>query len=79
LPGARGSGIATEASRAAIHHAYTAFGWREVQTYMNDTNDAARALVQRLQGVKIGRQQFPDGLERDLYRIPPPTAVELLT
>jgi RimJ/RimL family protein N-acetyltransferase len=71
LPSARGAGLAQEASRAAVAHAYGAFGWSDVQTYMNDSNTSARALVLRLGGVGIGRQAFPDGLERELYRIPP--------
>lgn len=70
LPEARGQGLAKEASVAAIGHAYRAFGWPEVQTYMNDENAAARALVLALGGVKVARQTFPDGLERDLYRLP---------
>jgi [ribosomal protein S5]-alanine N-acetyltransferase len=70
LPEARGSGLAFEASKAAVAHAYTHFGWPAVETYMNDANQPARALVQRLGGRKVARQRFPDGLERDLYRIP---------
>jgi hypothetical protein len=37
---------------------------------MKDDNRAARALVLRLGGVKIDRRVFPDGLERDVFRIP---------
>jgi ribosomal-protein-alanine N-acetyltransferase len=74
LPQARGQGYALEASRAAVAHAYRVFGWRVVQTYMNDDNKPARALTDRLAGEKTGRQVFPDGLERDVYRIPPPIA-----
>lgn len=71
LPMARGQGIALEASRAVVNHAYECFGWPEVQTYMNDNNEAARALVARLKGQLVGRQPFPDGVERSVYRIPP--------
>jgi [ribosomal protein S5]-alanine N-acetyltransferase len=74
LPSARGQGLALEASRAVVAHAYSSFGWSDVQTYMNDANDAARALVVRLGGRRTGRQIFPDRLERDVYLIPPPTA-----
>lgn len=74
LPGARGQGLALEASQAVVAQAYQAFGWPVVETYMNDENQAARALVLRLGGEKTGRQRFPDGLERDLYRIPPAAA-----
>ncbi len=72
LPEARGQGFALEASRAAVAHAYRGFGWPAVETYMNDANEPARALVRRLGGEPIGRRGFPDGLERTLYRIPDP-------
>jgi hypothetical protein len=45
---------------------------------MNDTNDRARALVLRLGGVKKERRMFPDGVERDVFQVPPPTAAQLL-
>jgi RimJ/RimL family protein N-acetyltransferase len=70
LPEARGLGIAKEASRAAIAHAYDVFRWPTVQTYMKDENVAARALVESLGGVRTGRQKFPDGIERDVYLLP---------
>ncbi len=70
LPAHRGQGIASEASRAAIDHAYAGFGWLSVETYMKDGNAAARALVLRLGGIKIGRPMFPDGLARDLFSLP---------
>jgi RimJ/RimL family protein N-acetyltransferase len=72
LPQARGAGIAHEASQAVIRHAYQVFGWPVVETYMNDTNEPARALVLRLGGTRADRRQFPDGLERDVFQIPPP-------
>ncbi|WP_243748458.1 GNAT family N-acetyltransferase [Roseateles toxinivorans] len=74
VPEARGRGFAHEASLAAVAHAYAAFGWESVETYMNDSNDPARALVLRLGGVKTDRRLFPDNLERDVYRVPAPTA-----
>lgn len=73
LPEARGEGLAYEASGAAVAHAYRHLGWDSVETYMNDENGAARALVLKLGGVAIRRQAFPDGLERHVYRIPAPT------
>ncbi|HEX7637025.1 MAG TPA: GNAT family N-acetyltransferase [Burkholderiaceae bacterium] len=72
LPEARGQGLALEASRAALRHAYDAFGWPEAQTYMRDDNAAARALVLRLGGAKVGRPVFPDGESRDLFHLPRP-------
>jgi ribosomal-protein-alanine N-acetyltransferase len=70
LPTYRGQGYAKEASRAAIEHAYKVFGWEVVETYMNDHNNSARALVQSLGGQKVRRQSFPDGEERDVFHIP---------
>ena len=70
LPEARGLGLAQEASRAAVTHAYEVFGWASVETYMNDANAPARALALKLGGQNIGRRQFPDGLERDVFRLP---------
>ena len=72
FPVVRGAGIAREASEAAVKHAYRVFRWPVVETYMNDTNAPALGLVLRLGGIKTGRQQFPDGLERDVFQIPPP-------
>jgi RimJ/RimL family protein N-acetyltransferase len=72
LPEARGQGLAVEASRAALACAYGALGWPEVHTYLNDSNDAARALVARLGGQLLGRRGFPDGRERDFFLLPPP-------
>ena len=74
LPKARGAGIAREASEAAINHAYRAFEWPVVETYMNDTNESARKLVMSLGGVKTKRQLFPDGLERDVFHLRQPDA-----
>lgn len=72
LPEARGCGVAFEASLAAITHAYDGFGWQSVETYMNDDNAPARALVQKLGGQNIGRSSFPDGKARDLFHLPHP-------
>jgi ribosomal-protein-alanine N-acetyltransferase len=72
LPEARGQGIALEASQAAIAHAYDEWRWPAVETYTRDDNHLAQALVARLGGVRLARQVFPDGEERQLYRIPRP-------
>ncbi|GAA5445353.1 hypothetical protein Misp06_03555 [Microbulbifer sp. NBRC 101763] len=71
-PEGRGKGIATEASNAALLHAYNEFKWNIVETYMDDENIAARALVERLGGKKTRRVQFNDGLSRDIYALPKP-------
>lgn len=74
LPEARGRGLAKEASQSVIAHAYNGFGWNAVQTYMKDENDAARALVLSLGGKMVERRAFPDGLERDVFFLPRPSA-----
>jgi [ribosomal protein S5]-alanine N-acetyltransferase len=74
LPEGRGAGLAHEASLAVVAHAYAVFRWESVETYMNDTNGPARALAHRLSGTRTGRRIFPDGLERDVFRIPAPIA-----
>ena len=71
-PEARGSGLAKEASIAAISHGYESFGWDTVQTYMKDENEAARSLVLSLGGSKVDRLKFPDEMERDVFLLPRP-------
>lgn|GEM_PF-544643 len=71
-PDARGSGVAREASQAAIRHAYEVWGWPTVQTYMTDDNEPARALALRLGGLPVGRHVLPDGEERTIYVLPRP-------
>lgn len=70
LPEFRGQGIATEASLCAIDHAYNQWHWERVETYMNDNNNAARALVEKLGGEIIHRARFSDGLDRNVYHLP---------
>jgi len=67
---ARGQGVATETSLAVINFAYEHWNWHKVETYMNDDNAAARALVMKLGGEKVRRELFPDGLSRDIYLFP---------
>ena len=70
LPAFRGQGIAKEASLAAIRHAYESFDWPVVETYMNDENAPAKALVLSLGGRLSRRQVFPDGAQRDVFVLP---------
>ncbi len=70
LPEFRGRGIAKEASLAAVAYAYESLGWPVVETYMNDENAAAKALVLSLGGQWARRQSFPDGLQRDVFVLP---------
>lgn len=70
LRDARGSGYATEASRAAITFAHEILGWSVVETHMRDANTPARAIAERLGGRIIRRETFPDGVPRDVFEIP---------
>ncbi len=69
-PEARQMGFAKEASRAAIGFGYERLQWDLVQTHMNDDNRAAKALVLSLGGEVIARESFPDGLDRNIYKLP---------
>ena len=66
-----GSGLATEASVAAIDYACRELDWDSVETHLDDDNEAARKLVLRLGGSVMLREVFPDGIERNVYSIPP--------
>lgn len=72
IPAARRLGYALEASRAAISFGYDRLGWDMVETHMNDDNIAARKLVEMLGGSMFMRETFPDGLARDIFRLPRP-------
>ena len=66
---ARGQGYATEASRAVMAYAKGRPGWPGVETHMDDNNEAARRLALRLGGRLIAREPFPDGRDRNVYRL----------
>lgn len=72
LPSARGTGFATEASRAVIGFGYDRLGWPQVETHMRDENAPARRLAERLGGKIDRREVFPDGVARDVFRLPHP-------
>jgi hypothetical protein len=38
---------------------------------MDDQNEAAKRLAQKLGGTIISREMFPDGLERNVYAMTP--------
>ena len=67
---ARRQGFAKEASRAAIRFGYDTLRWDLVQTHMKDENTAAISLTEALGGVVIGREVFPDGIVRNIYKLP---------
>jgi [ribosomal protein S5]-alanine N-acetyltransferase len=66
---ARRQGFADEASHAAINWATAAGGFATVETHMKDDNEAARRLAEKLGGVIIARETFPDGIARNVYRL----------
>ncbi|MFN3584882.1 GNAT family N-acetyltransferase [Phenylobacterium sp.] len=70
VPAARRHGYAFEASRAAVRWGYDALGFERVETHMDDENAPARTLVEKLGGVVIDRQAFPDGISRNIYALP---------
>lgn len=70
LHSARGKGYATEASRAAIAYGYETLGWEVVETHMRDHNVPARSIAKRLGGEIDRRETFPDGVTRDIFRLP---------
>jgi len=72
MPEERGNGYATEASRAAIAFGYDTLGWPSVETHMRDENLPARRLAKRLGGAVVRRDVFPDGVSRDVFRLPHP-------
>jgi [ribosomal protein S5]-alanine N-acetyltransferase len=70
IPAARRYGYAFEASRAAVKFGHRQLGWPVVETHMNDENEPARRLAEKLGGKVIARERFPDGLERYVYALP---------
>lgn len=70
IPSARQKGYAREASQVAIRFGYDELGWDMVETHMNDENIAARKLVESLGGTVFTRETFPDGLSRNVFRLP---------
>ena len=69
VPSARRRGYAEEASRAIIRWAASVLGWSAVETHIRDENFAARSLAIKLGGQVIAREEFPDGIVRDVFAI----------
>lgn len=66
----RRQGFAKEASKRVIRFGYETLKWDLVQTHMKDENIAARSLVLSLGGTVFARETFPDGVTRDIYKLP---------
>lgn len=69
---ARRKGYALEASRAVIKFGYNTLKWDRVLTYMDDENEAARRLAEKLGGIVIERRVFQDDRLRNVYLLPKP-------
>ncbi|HVM23539.1 MAG TPA: GNAT family N-acetyltransferase [Sphingomicrobium sp.] len=72
IPSARRRGLAFEASRAVIAWGYNTLAFDPIETHMNDDNAAARRLAEKLGGIRVAREEFPDGLSRDVFALPRP-------
>ncbi len=74
-PAAEGTGIATEAARAAISHAYDVLGWESVVSYIGPENHRSIRLAE-----KLGARLDPAAPQIDaaspvlVYRHPRPEA-----
>ena len=72
MPSARRRGYALEASRAVLQWAYDELRWDRVETHMDDSNEPAARLAERLGGTIIAREEFPDGKSRHVFALPRP-------
>lgn len=72
-PAAEGTGLATEAARAAIDHAYAVLGWPTVVSYVGIGNTRSARLAEKLGAVldPAAPQPFPD-TPLWVYRHPAP-------
>lgn len=73
-PTIEGTGIATEAARAAVHDAYTRLGWETVVSYIAPSNTRSIALAEKL-GARLDENapQIPGKDPHLVYRHPRPT------
>lgn len=70
-----GTGIAYEAARAAVDHAYRGLGWDTVVSYIDDANTRSIALAERLGAVLDPDAPQPrEGSTCRVYRHPKVTA-----
>lgn len=75
-PQAEGTGIATEAARAAIHDAYTRLGWQTVVHYITPDNARSIALAEKLGARRDDTAPLIPGKDPHLvYRSPRPEGI----
>ncbi len=57
-----GKGLAFEAARASIQHAYETLGWETVSHMIDDRNVASQRLAEKLGSKPTGRVELPGSL-----------------
>ena len=74
-PDLEGTGIAHEAAKACVDHAWTALGWSEVVSYIDHGNDRSVALAKRL-GATLDETAPTPSVDKPcyVYRHPKPDA-----
>ncbi|MDD9978396.1 MAG: GNAT family N-acetyltransferase [Boseongicola sp.] len=71
-----GQGIAFEAAKACVDHAWNDLRWTEVVSYIDHGNDASVALAKRLGAVLDEDAEIPNKeKDVDVYRHPRPEAL----
>ena len=76
-----GGGIATEAARACVAHAYDTLGWDTVVSYIDPENTRSIALAERLgatldTGATPPARKDPDAASALVYRHPAPERLQ---
>jgi len=72
-PSLEGTGIATEAAKAAVAHAFGTLGWDTVVSYVAPGNDRSARLAEKLGAVHDTRAPVPDRYpDTIVYRHPMP-------
>ncbi len=75
-PAVEGTGIATEAARAAIDHAYARLGWQTAVSYVGVGNTRSARLAEKLGAVLDPAAAMPEGKSCWVYRHPKPEEVK---
>ncbi len=67
-----GKGLAAEAARACLTHAFTTLGWSTAVSYIADDNARSAALALRLGALQDGTWTTPRGTTLRVFRHLPP-------
>ena len=73
-PAIEGTGIATEAARAAITHAWDVLGWQTMVSYITEDNVRSIRLAEKLGAVLDPAAAHPPHMPCLVYRHPRPEA-----